>query len=281
MPDDPDRLRATSYEVRDGVALLTLDRPHRHNAWTGRMHAEYRTLLARSEADPDVAVTVITGRGDVFCVGADSQALDGHVERGGYDPGTPDDLAEPGYGVAPELDHDFAFQFGLSKPVIAAVNGAAAGVGLVVALYADIRFAARGARITTAHGKIGLPAEYGLSWLLPRLIGLTRANDLLLSSRTLTVEETEGWGLFNEIVDPGDLMTTAGDYARLLTDRVAPSSLAATKRQIALDLHRDLGSSVADAARRLDQMTGGPDFAEGVRALTEKRPPRFRASPTP
>ncbi len=278
MPADPE-LKATSYEVGDGVALLTLDRPHRHNAWTGRMHTEYRSLLARSEADPEVAVTVVTGRGDVFCVGADSRALDGHAARGGYDPGTPDDLAEPGYGVTPELDHDFAFQFGLTKPVIAAVNGAAAGVGLVVALYSDIRFAARGARITTAHGKIGLPAEYGLSWLLPRLIGLTRANDLLLSSRTLRVEETEGWGLFNGIVEPAELMATAMDYARLLTTAVAPSSLTATKRQIALDLHRDLGTSVQDAARRLDAMTGGADFAEGVRALTEKRPPRFRESP--
>ncbi len=280
-PGPGPELSATSYEVRDGVAVLTLDRPHRHNAWTGRMHTEYRALLARSEADPAVAVTVVTGRGDVFCVGADSRALDGHVERGGYDPGTTDDLAEPGYGVAPELDHDFAFQFGLTKPVIAAVNGAAAGVGLVVALYADIRFAARGAKITTAHGKIGLAAEYGLSWLIPRLIGLTRANDLLLSSRTLRVEETEGWGLFNQIVEPDELMPTAMTYARMLATAVAPSSLAATKRQIALDLHRDLGTSVAEAALRLEEMTGGADFAEGVRALIEKRPPRFGDSREP
>ena len=144
---------------------------------------------------------VVTGAGRGFCAGADSQALSGHVDRGGYDAGTPADLANPGYGVSPEFDHDFAFHFGLTKPVIAAVNGPAAGVGLVLACYCDLRFAAAGAKLTTAHGKLNLPAEYGLSWLLPRLIGLGRANDLLLSSRVVLAEEALEMGLVNAVVD--------------------------------------------------------------------------------
>ncbi len=194
-------LKTIRYEVDDRVATITLDRPERLNAWTGRMHTEYRWAVAQAEADADVRVIVVTGEGRGFCAGADARALTGHAERGGYDPGTDDELATPGYGVSPEFDHDFAFHFGLTTPVIAAINGPAAGVGLVLACYCDLRFAAAGAKLTTAHGKLNLPAEYGLSWLLPRLIGLTRANDLLLSSRTFLAEEAAAMGLVNAVVD--------------------------------------------------------------------------------
>ena len=184
--------KVVRYEVADRVATITLDRPHRLNAWTGRMHAEYRWSVAEAEADDAVRVVVVTGAGRGFCAGADSGALEGHVAKGGYDPGTDDDeLATPGYGVREAYDHDFSFHFGLTKPVIAAINGPAAGVGLVLACYCDLRFAAAGAKLTTAHGRLNLPAEYGLSWLLPRIIGLGRANDLLLSSRV--VRESGVW----------------------------------------------------------------------------------------
>ena len=141
-------LKVIRYEVSEGIATLTLNRPKRLNSWTGRMHSEYRWALAQAENDPGVRVTVITGAGRGFCAGADTAALESHVDRGGYDPGTPDDLARPGYGVRPEFDADFAFQFGLTKPIIAAINGPAAGVGLVIACYADLRFAAKGANVT-------------------------------------------------------------------------------------------------------------------------------------
>ena len=113
----------------------------------------------------------------------------------------------PGYGVSSEFDQNFAFMFGLNVTTIAAVNGAAAGVGFVLACFCDLRFAAKDAKLTTAHGPLGLPAEFGLSWLLPRLIGLTRANDLLLSSRVLTASETDGWGLFNNVVEAEQLLS--------------------------------------------------------------------------
>jgi enoyl-CoA hydratase/carnithine racemase len=272
---DLSELKVTRYDVHDRVATITLHRPERLNAWTGRMHAEYRALLDRGAADPAVRVIVVTGSGRGFCAGADSRALEGHVERGGYDAGLGDDVAMPGYGVRPEFDADFAYQFGIPKPIIAAVNGPAAGVGLVLACYCDLRFAARGAKLTTSHGRLGLPAEYGLSWLLPRLIGVTRAADLLLSSRVVLAEEAEELGLVNRVLAPEELMAHTYAYARALATDIAPSSLASTKLQLYRDLHLDAASSVQDAGTRMAAMMKGADFAEGVAALTEKRPPDF------
>jgi enoyl-CoA hydratase/carnithine racemase len=268
-------LKVVRYEVDERIATVTLNRPGRLNAWTGRMHTEYRSAIEAAEADPSVRVVVVTGAGRGFCAGADSQALSNHVDRGGYDAGTPADLARPGYGVSPEFDHDFAFHLGLTKPVIAAINGAAAGIGLVLACFCDLRFAATGAKLTTAHGKLNLPAEYGLSWLLPRLIGLGRANDLLLSSRVVLAEEALEIGLVNAVVGRDRLLEHTYRYATDLVATVSAGSLAATKRQIALDLHRGVGSAVAESVARMDQMMGEPDFAEGVAALQEKRPPDF------
>lgn len=268
-------LKTIDYRVADRVATLTLNRPHRHNAWTGRMHTEYRHVLARAETDPAVRVIVVTGAGRSFCPGADAQALEGHVERGGYDPGTPDELARPGHGVRPEFEAHFAYQFGIGKPMIAAINGAAAGVGLVIACYCDLRYAAAGAKLTTAHGKLGLPAEYGLSWLLPRIIGLTHANDLLLTSRVVLAEEAQRMGLLNEVLPAEELMPRVAAVAAQLAHRVSPASLRETKHQIYTDLHRDAASAVGHADRRLDEMMRDADYREGVAAYLDKRPPDF------
>jgi enoyl-CoA hydratase/carnithine racemase len=269
-------LKVTRFAVADGIATLTLHRPERLNSWTGRMHTEYRHLLLRVEDDPAIRAVVVTGAGRGFCAGADTRALESHVERGGYDPGTPENLARPGYGVRPEFDADFAFQFGMRKPVIAAINGPAAGVGLVIACYADLRFAVPGAKLTTAHGRLNLPAEYGLSWLLPRLIGLTRANDLLLSSRVFLTDEAMELGLLNGLFPKDELLPRTYTWVRELIAHVSPESVAATKRQIYTDLHRDVGSSVAEAGTLLAAMMKQPDYAEAVAAWKEKRPPRWR-----
>lgn len=271
-------LKVILYEVKDGIATLTLNRPQRRNAWTGRMHAEYRWVLEQAEQDPQVRAIIVTGAGDAFCVGADSQALEGHVERGGYDPGTPDEMAMPGYGVRPEFDADFAYQFGMAKPAIAAINGPAAGVGLVVACYADLRFAVTGAKLTTAHGKLNLPAELGLSWLLPRLIGVTKANDLLLSSRVFLTDEAYEMGLLNAVLPSDELLPHTYNYVRQLIDTVSPGSLRETKRQIYTDLHRDVRAAVEDSNALIRTMTKENDYAEGVAAFLEKRPPRWSGS---
>ena len=269
-------LKVVQYEVTNKIATITLKRPHRMNAWTGRMHTEYRWALDQADRDPSVRIIVITGAGRAFCAGADARALEGHVEKGHYDPGTPAELATPGYGVRPEFDADFAYHFGLTKPVIAAINGPAAGVGLVLACYADLRFAAAGVKLTTAHGKLNLPAEFGLAWLLPRLIGLTRANDLLLSSRICLAEEALSFGLVNAVLPPDELLPHTYAYAQNLITTVSPGSLRETKRQIYTDLHRDIGAAVRESHTLVERMATEPDFAEGVAAFGEKRLPRWR-----
>jgi enoyl-CoA hydratase/carnithine racemase len=273
-------LTAVRYAVDGHVATVWLDRPHRHNAWTGRMHREYRAVLAVLDADDAVRAVVITGTPPAFCVGGDSEALAGHAARGSYDnglPSDPDELARPGYGIRPEFDHDFAFQFALRFPLIAAVNGACAGVGLAVALFCDLRFGAAGARCTTAAPKLGLPAEYGMSWMLPRLVGVTRATDLLLSGRVFTPAETAEWGLWNGVEADGDAaLAAATAYAQLLSTSVGPNAVTMTKAQIYRDLLRhDVGAAIDDSQRLLGEATATAEYREGVAALREKRPPNF------
>ena len=270
-------LKATRYEVDGAVATVWLHRPHRHNAWTGRMHAEYRWVLAQLAEDPAVRVVVLTGTPPAFCVGADSEALAGHAERGGYDDGLPAEPATPGYGVRPEFDHDFSFHFGLPFVLVAAVNGAAAGVGLAVALFCDLRFVSASAKLTTAAPRLGLPAEYGMSWMLPRLVGVTRANDLLLSGRVVTGAETADWGLWNGVLPDGQAtLDEARRYSAALTSTVGPAAARTTKRQIYDDLLRhDVGAALTDARRLLVEAMTTDEYREGVAAFRERRPPRF------
>jgi enoyl-CoA hydratase/carnithine racemase len=273
-------LKVVRYGVADAVATVTLDRPDRLNAWTGRMHAEYRWCLASAESDPGVRVVVVTGAGRGFCAGADAVALSKHAEAGGYDDGLRSPPAQPGYGVRPEFDHDFAFHYGMAKPVIAAINGPAAGVGLVLACYCDLRFAAAGAKLTTSAPRLGLPAEYGLSWVLPRLVGVGHAADLLLSSRVVLAEEAATMGLVNKVLPADALLPFVYDYAGRLATEVSPASLRETKRQLYADLHGDVGTSVERSLELLNQMMATPDYAEGVDAYLTHRPPHF-ADPTP
>ena len=269
-------LKATSYDVDRHVAVVTLNRPHRHNAWTGRMHAEYRACMAEADRDPSIRAAVVTGAGGTFCVGADTEALAQHAEKEHYDDGLREAPANPGYGLDPTFDHHFAWHFGLRIPVVAAINGACAGVGLVLACYADIRLVARDAKLTTAAPKIGIPAEYGLSWLLPKLIGLTRANDLLLSGRVILGDEAERIGLVNVSLAPSDVLAHAMNYAHMLSEQVSPAAVQTAKRQIARDLIRfDLGASIDEAEVLMSALMGGAEYREGIAALRDKRPPSF------
>lgn len=273
-------LKTIRWEVADNVGRLTLARPERRNAWTGRMHLEYRWALTEAETDPDVRVVVITGAESddghtAFCVGADILALTGHAERGGYDDGLRG--AEP---PMPDVDEpfraDFAFQVGMSTPIVAAVNGAAAGVGLVIACFADIRFAISGATLTTAAPKLGYPAEYGLSWLLPRLVGAGPAADWLISGRRFTTDEAGAAGLFSAVLPPERFCEHVEGYITELVRHTSPASIATTKAQLWGDLlHQDPAASVRTAQRLLGEMATGPDFSEGARALAERRPPEF------
>ena len=274
-------LRATTYELVGRVALVTLNRPHRSNAWTGRLDTELRWCLDQADHDDRARVIVLTGAGQRFCVGGDSQALQQHAAEGRYDNGLnhslseEDTLATPGYGLDPRFDAPFASHFGLSKPLIAAINGAAAGIGMALACFTDLRFASTGAKLTTAHGKLGLPAEYGLSWILPRLVGVTRAMDILLTSRIVLAEEAVQIGLINAVHPPDRLLAETLDYAEGLASSVAAGSLLATRRQVYLDLHRDIGQAVEASISLVEEMMTGEEYRQGVQALLDKRPPNF------
>ncbi len=269
-------LKTIAYSLEDGIAMIRLNRPHRMNAWTGRMHTEYRYVLNKADEDPKAGVILVTGEGRGFCVGADNQALEGHIDKGGYDPGTPDELVEPGQGVSPDFEASFAYHFGLRKPVIAAINGPAAGVGLALACYADIRFAVPGIKMTTAHGKLNFPAEFGLSWLLPRMIGLPRANDLLLTSRVFTSDEAAEMGLINFLVEPSRLLAEAKKYAAQMMASVSPGSLRETRWQVYRDLHQDVASAVRASEALIERMSTEKDYVEGVKAYMEKRKPNWQ-----
>ena len=239
------------------------------------MHAEYRYLLNVVEQDPNIRGVIVTGRGRGFCVGGDSEALQGHVEKGRYDSGIKSQLEMPGYGVSADFEAFFAYHYGLSKPVVAAINGPAAGVGLALACFADIRFSVPKVKLTTAHGKLNLPAEYGLSWLLPRLVGLGRANDLLLTSRVFSSEEAMSMGLVNQLFDPEDLVSETKVYLHKMIQSVSPNSIKQTRWQIYKDLHRGVADAVDESEKLLEKMMQEKDFQEGVEAFVEKREPRW------
>ena len=269
-------LKVTRFEVDDaGVATIWLHRPERRNSWTGRMHTELRWVAKHLEDDPAVRVIVLTGTGNSFCVGADSAALESHVAKGRYDPALAADAARPGSGGRPEFQADLAWQLALRVPMIAAVNGACAGIAVSLAAFCDLRFAVTGAKITTATPRLGLPAEYGLSWILPRLIGATHAADVLLTGRVLLAEELGAMGFFNAVLPREDFdRKVAGTAATLAA--LSPGAVAATKRQLWGDLlHGDPRAAVEDSKVLISALMQHPDYAEGVAALVEKRPPRF------
>jgi enoyl-CoA hydratase/carnithine racemase len=261
--------KSIRLEVDRGVALCTLDRPDRLNAWTTRMGLEYHSALLAADEDPAVRVIVVTGGGRGFCAGADKEALGALAAGRAYeDPRLPDE-------ERPDLEHAFAFSLGLSKPVIAAVNGPAAGVGFVLMCFCDLRFAASGAKLTTSSARLGLPAEYGVSWMLSRLIGPANAADLLLSSRVVLAEEALTMGLVNRVYPADDLLAETLGYARTMAAETSPSSVKVIKAQIYADLLTSLDDSARRAVELMLGMIGSADFVEGVTALREKRPPRF------
>ncbi|MGO9954976.1 MAG: enoyl-CoA hydratase-related protein, partial [Solirubrobacteraceae bacterium] len=261
-------LKVTRYEIDEaGVATVWLHRPERHNSWTARMHTEYRWIMSRLQDDLTVRVAVLTGSGTTFCVGADSKALSGYVGKEGFDPQLPAAAERPGYGVRREFDADVAWQLGLRFPLICAVNGSCAGVAMAMAAYSDIRFAVRGAKVTTATPKLAMPIEYGLSWILPRLIGMTHAADILFSGRVVLAEELEGMGFFNGVYERDEFDRRVSDYAHMLAG-LSPDAMRTTKRQLYDDL---LGLDPAASVERSKVLIGDlmalPDYAEGVRAL--------------
>lgn len=253
-------------ELRDAVMVITFNRPDRLNAWTNEMEARYFELLDEAEADSRVRAIVVTGSGRGFCAGAD---MDGLL-----------DVAEAGVDDEHfQLPRPRWFPLTVRKPMIAAINGAAAGLGLIEALYCDLRFSSPEAKLTTAFARRGLIAEHGISWLLPRLVGPSVALDLLLSGRVVQGHEALQLGLVNRVIPAESLLEEAVAYARELATYCSPSSLAAMKDQVRHDLERTFLDAEAEADRLMAESLAKPDAMEGVRSYLEGRAPAFRPLP--
>jgi enoyl-CoA hydratase/carnithine racemase len=273
-------LKVTKYEIADnGVATVWLHRPGRGNSWSGRMNAELRWIMAGLDDNRTVRVVVLTGSGDQFCVGADTKALDFYKETDQTYGDTlhTSEMATPGHGADPQFDHDLVWQWGMRVPIIAAINGACAGIAASLASFCDLRYAAAGIKFTTAAPRLGLPAEYGIAWILPRLVGVTHAADILITGRIVLAEELLQMGYLNAVFPRGDkFLPAVYKIASSIANTVSPASTAIAKRQLYTGLlGGKVGDAIEDSKGLIGEFMKKPDYKEGVAALLERRPPRF------
>ena len=243
-----------TYEVDDGIAVLSFNRPDSMNGMTGNMEVAYFERLLQAEADDDVRVIVLTGAGRGFCPGADLANTAG-----------PDDHSLPNQVLARTTPLDIA------KPMIAAINGACAGVGLAYALQCDLRFAASGVKFTTAFARRGLIAEYGIAWLLNDIAGRAAALDLLLSARVVLSDEAQQLGIINAVYEPDELMGAVIAYAADVAANVSPASMATIKRQMNTETAMSAHDALTDAEALMVESINGTDVAEGINSFLERR----------
>jgi enoyl-CoA hydratase/carnithine racemase len=246
----------------DGVRTITFNRPDRRNGWSEELEDGYYDALTDAGTDEAVRAVVVTGAGTTFCPGADMTRLGGLSTEG---------------AVLPHRPVDVPRRF--PKPLIAAINGACAGVGLVQALFCHVRFTADTARFSTAFARRGLIAEYGIAWTLPRLVGLENALDLLLSGRTFDASEAKELGVVSRVVARDDVLAAAQDYARDVGLHCAPSAVAVIAAQVRDAAESDYAAALERAYLETDKRIGSGDLREGVASWLEKRPPRFPALP--
>jgi enoyl-CoA hydratase/carnithine racemase len=247
-------------EQADGVMTLTLNRPDRMNAWTVEMEQRFFDLVDEADEDPNVRTIIITGAGRGFCPGMDAGVLEQRAtQRSG-----------PVVRERP-MTHLLSCR----KLTVAAINGGCAGLGLVVALCCDVRYASTNARLSTAFTRRGLAPEFGAGWLLTRIVGAAHATDLILSGRVIGAEKAATMGLVNDAVAHDELMNVALDYARDVAANCSPRAIAYAKA----DLLADWTRSREDADRDADAIYARPghveDFREGIASFVDKRPPRF------
>ena len=257
MADDED-LVLTEVDA-DGVATFTLNRPERRNAWTAPMENRYFDVLAAADADPAVRVGVLTGAGTSFCPGMDMSRL---AEVAGR----PVNISARRPQYAPRL---------FRKPLIAAINGACAGAGFVLAAYADLRWAAESARIATAFAALGLPAEYGLGWMLPRITGSARALELLWDPSPRRAADAAALGFVQRVVPDESLLDEVMSFACTLARHSSPESLRMMKRAVWVDASEDLDVAYRRSVEDMDAAVAGSDFRAGVAATRRKERPDF------
>lgn len=271
--------REIRYTVADNVATVTLDRPARRNAWTGRMAAEYRWALHHAESDDNVGAVVVTGAGNAFCVGADQEILSEVSSAGGAYSKLKVELPPYPADAPAALRHNHTYPLTLSKVVIVAINGPCAGAGFVLACYADLRIAAEDVKITPSFAGLGLPAEFGIAWLLPRITGWQNAFEILLTNAVMTGREAVELGFARRAWPLDGFHKRVHEYARDIAQHTSPSAMAVIKRQLHVDAHGDLETAYLRAVAEMNRMVGEPDFAHGLSAVKARRRPRYLPKP--
>lgn len=259
---------AITYEKQDGIATITLNRPQRLNAWTPRMGTELTQAFSAVDTDASVRVAILTGAGRAFCAGADMDFFAQQIAAGG---GTDAGSSGGGPGRVEEFP---SLMRRLSKPTIAVINGYALGVGATMTLLCDIRMAAAEAKIGFLFPRMGVMAELGSTFLLPRLVGVGRACELMFTGKQYTAPECEHAGLVNRVVPGADLLRTATTLAQEIC-QCAPLSVALTRQALYQGLQGTFEAQVRHEAFALDYLYRTRDHAEAVRAFKEKRAPAF------
>ena len=268
----------TLYNVADRVATITLNRPDKLNAWTATMEREVRSAIGEAERDDNVRVIVLTGAGRGFCAGADMSLLSAVAGQGLSEETRAQALRGSGIqreGVRPDFQKKYSYFPAVEKPVIAAINGPVVGLGLVITLYCDLRFASDAARFSTTFARRGLIAEYGMAWMLPRLVGHANALDLLLSARQIDAAEALRIGLVNQVFPQDGFLEKVHAYALDLATKVSPRSLRVIKRQLHDAMFQTLAEAFEVSEREMLASLQSDDFKEGVAHFLEKRPPAF------
>jgi enoyl-CoA hydratase/carnithine racemase len=269
----------TTYAINGRVATITLNRPDKLNAWTAVMELEVRAAIAEAEHDENVRVIVITGAGRGFCAGADMSLLS-NVAAHGVDVRAREQAMHNAGGkrdgARPDFQKKYSYFPAVTKPIIAAINGPVVGLGLVIALYCDLRFASDGAKFGTAFARRGLIAEYGMAWMLPRLVGVSNALDLLFSARMIDAGEALHMGLVNQVFPADVFLEKVQAYARDLAENVSPRSLRVIKRQVYDAMFQPLSEAFEIAEREMLESLQCEDFKEGVAHFVEKRAPVFK-----
>ena len=267
----------TLYQVTDRVATITLNRPDKLNAWTAIMEQEVRAAMHEADKDGNVRVIVLTGAGRGFCSGADISLLSAVAEKG-IDEAKRAQLREgrsENAGVRADFQKKYSYFPGLTKPVIGAINGVAVGLGMVIALYCDVRLASDAARWGTVFARRGLIAEYGMAWMLQRLVGHSNALDLLFSARMIDAAEAFRMGLANQVLPQATFTEAVQKYAADMASTVSPRSLRVMKRQVYDAMFQPLGEAFEISEREMVASLQCEDFKEGVAHFVEKRPPVF------
>ena len=273
--------REILYDVRDRVATITMNRPERLNAWTPDMGRELYHAFRAAGRDDEVRAIIVTGAGRGYCAGADMDNLR-DIQSGSAQEGAAESIADAFNDGAdtltpphPAFATSYAYPIHVPKPVIAAINGAVAGLGFTHMLYYDIRIASDRARFTTAFARRGLISEHGSSWMLPRLIGLAHACDLMFSGRIIDAPEALRMGLVNAVVPHDDLMAHVRDRAVELATLSSPRSIAVMKRLLYAHQFTDLSAATAEDDTEMLATFPTEDFREGVASFLERRPPKF------